>query len=160
MKAILPEGLSIMYSSFDYFSKWLIFTSYMFYRSKRSNEVFSLFSRSKECGMTKCSSRLLSDIGVILEQSSQLENNHLSREINDWAGEVTKWKDSGMFLTMWEDINNFLNRKSIVVDRSVFLLCNSSTDLERTSAYLNHKQVSTAQDTSFDRNKSSKSPFK
>lgn len=123
-----------MYSSFDYFSKWLLFKSYLFYESKQSNEVFSLFSKSKKYGMTKCSSGLLSDIGVILEKSGELGHLQLSHVIDLWAGEVSLWKESGLFLTVLENMSSFVNRSSVVVDNSVFLLPNSSTDLERNAS--------------------------
>lgn len=130
-KECLPRGFSIMFSSFDYFSKWLIFTSYIFYKGKRNNEVFSLFSKSKQQKTNKCSTGLLSDIGVILEKSCELGNIHLSQAIDDWAGQVSQWKQSSTFLTDLGNMHSFVSRSNVLVGSSLFVAPNSSTDLER-----------------------------
>lgn len=140
-KRLMPQGVSIMYSSFEYFSKLLLFHSLMFFKRREQEAVLSLHSRTRGSGMSKCSLELLSDIGVILEKAHQLDAFEFGRTTSAWAAKVAEWREAGFCLAPVDNVGSFLRRSSVVVDRSVFLLSNSSTDLEPSPRLLLGKKL-------------------
>ena len=132
----------MLYSSFDYFSNFFIFSSYCYFKNKDNHNIFSITKKSQNFGMTKCTSEILLDIGVILANSDQLKMDHLNDQIDQWVTNVSIWKHAGIFSGINNQKSDFIQKNSIVIDDTVYLFPNSVSDLENTLKKSLNKKVS------------------
>jgi hypothetical protein len=81
--------------------------------------------------MTKCSTAFLMDIGVIFAHSDQLNLENLNKNIDDWVSQIDRWKNSGLFSSLWDYMGSFIDKNSILIDESVYIFPSSTSDLEK-----------------------------
>ena len=98
-----------------------------FYQKKSNQGIFYKEDFNIFEPMKKSSSVLLSDIDCIFERKHDTEYVVIDNCIDKWEADAQEWKMSGFFSGVSEDMDTFVNKKSIVVDDSVFLI-SVSTD--------------------------------
>ena len=81
--------------------------------------------------MSKCSSSLLSDIGVIFEKSEILPTQQLNSEIDLWASNISNWKYGGLISAVWNTENDFLKKKKMIIEGCEYFISNSVLDLDK-----------------------------
>ena len=119
-----------MFSEFDNYKKRLFFYSINCFKSKNLGNIYypKLYQTTKE--HLPCSYQLQNIIGIIFEHSEHLIPELFDGLVDSWLMTIYKWKHKGISLAFFEDINNFLNKRSIVIDQSVFLISAFNPDLD------------------------------
>lgn len=53
----------------------------------------------------------------------------VEKMVEDWTADVRRWRHVGLLSGVGENLGSFVNKKSVVVDDSVFLLSNSLVEM-------------------------------
>jgi hypothetical protein len=103
--------------------------------------------------MTKCTSEILLDIGVILAHSDQLDTDHLNSSIDKWVGNVSTWKSAGLFSGLHNYMGDFVQKNSIVIDETVFLFPSPVSELTLPSSLARKIPCASKKLNSFDKSR-------
>ena len=132
----MPDGYLILFSSFDYFCKLLMISTREFFKKRNYNQVFASQGKFSSSQMTKCCSCLVYDMEIMLARAEQLEQSKMNHLVDNWIESAEEWKTAGLFSGVWENMKTFVNKKSIVIDDSVFLISNSVSEIDRSGTQL------------------------
>jgi hypothetical protein len=78
-----------------------------------------------------CTVMLMQRFQFIFDHYELLQDSTVDGLIELWRQEIFSWKQMGMSSVFFDNMINFMNKKSIVIDDSVFLISTSLSDLER-----------------------------
>jgi hypothetical protein len=126
-----------MFSTLDYFSKRLTFQNINSLSTLQLGSIF--YPEVQEFPLLKrvCTSQLLINVNEILLGSSELNPNNLNQMIDNWLIDTATWRQVGISSIFYDCVINFMNKKSILIDDSVFLISNSDSDTEEVLQMMN-----------------------
>lgn len=125
----MPKGYFFMFSTLDYFSQRLTFQNIQLLSPVDIGEVFYPAVQGPPFREPVCSNQLLFNVEQILQ------GQHVCQElvgdlIDIWAQKATGWKQVGLSSVFYDRMMNFVKKKSILIDDSVFLISTSGSDSE------------------------------
>lgn len=128
-RRLLPKGYFFMFSTLDYFSQRLTFQNINLLSPVNIGDIFYPPVRPLPFQSRVCSNQLLFNVEQIL--GCQTEFQELAGDLVDsWAQEAVAWKQVGLFSVFYDRMMNFVKKKSILIDDSVFLISTSGSDSE------------------------------
>jgi hypothetical protein len=87
-----------------------------------------------------CTNQLLHNVNQVLAKSEQLFQENLNDLIDHWLNDTNIWKQIGISSILYDCVINFINKKSILIDDSVFLISTSDSDTEAVLQNLSNGQ--------------------
>lgn len=111
-----------MFSTHDYFSKRLTFQNINSLSTSQLGTVYYPELISPENHPRTCTFELLKTIELIFIKSEELSIYNVNNLIDLWLHRTQIWKINGFSSIIIENMMNFLNKKSVVIDDSVFLI--------------------------------------
>ena len=132
-----------MFSTLDYFSKRLTFENISALSAKPIGSIF--YPEIQEFSLKEriCTGQLLNNVNQILCKSNQLFQENLNDLIDNWLNDTNVWKHIGISSVFYNCVINFVNKKSILIDDSVFLISTSDSELEEILQNINHGHENT-----------------
>jgi len=126
-----------MFSTLDYFSKRLTFQNINSLSTLQLGSIF--YPEVQEFPLLKrvCTNQLLINVNEILLGSSELNPNNLNQMIDNWLIDTATWRQVGISSIFYDCVINFINKKSILIDDSVFLISTSDSDSEEVLQMMN-----------------------
>lgn len=120
-----------MFSTLDYFTKRLTFQSMNSLNPSDLGWVYYPALHTPSLPNKLCSSILLYRFQFIFLKYELLEDETIDNLIEKWRQEIGVWKQMGMSSIFFDNMVNFMNKKSIVIDDSVFLISTTTSEMEK-----------------------------
>ena len=80
--------------------------------------------------MKVCTIDLILQVSVLLEKSYDLDIHNFDLLFKTWEDSLEKWKQQGISTDCFESITQFLNKRNVVVDNSIYLISPSLSENE------------------------------
>ena len=132
----------MMFAMWRFLAHQLTIVNLLFHKpSDLTAAVFPQYTLFQSQYTRFCSKSLQTNVQInldyILGNDSHFLFDLLNRELNFELQTVQKWKSSSISLSHFQEINHFLNQRSIVIDDMVFLISLSDfEDREKVSTNL------------------------
>lgn len=138
---LLPDGYCFMFSTHDYFSKRLMFQNITSLSPIDLGSIFHPQLDGLETQSRICTQGLLSKIQLIFTKSDELSMVKVNDLIDYWLHVTQIWNKNGFSSIFVENMMNFLNKKSVVIDDSVFLISTTISEGQKNISHSNGQEL-------------------
>lgn len=111
---------------FDKYKFSLILNTYYYIKSNSYLEEKESYLRLK-----KCNGKLINDLNMMLIYDFEYSDLSQFNNFDKWMTDCNEWSNSGLYSGKWENMRTFINKKSIIIGDSVFLIYNSVKDFNQ-----------------------------
>lgn len=126
---LLPKGYFFMFSTLDYFSQRLTFQNIGLLTPLGLGAMFYPSLQEPRFHERKCSEQLLAQAEQVLALAETCPEV-VGKLVEEWVRETETWKQVGLSSVFYDRMMNFVKKKSILIDDSVFLISTSGSDSE------------------------------
>ena len=125
----MPQGYFFMFSTLDYFLQQLTFQNINLLLPKDIGTVFYPAVQGLPFLERKCSAQLVVNVEQV-HAPDDLCQEVANEMIDTWMQTTNRWKQVGLSSVFYDRMMNFVKKKSILIDDSVFLISTSGSDSE------------------------------
>lgn len=141
---LIPHGYVNLFFHFQYIKEQLFNSTLNHFHQISLSENKEAFGRIDFCMGT-----ILDTIQMMMGGFDQLPEVDYDQFIDDWKMDLKDWNNIGIFSGSWDNFETFVNKRSLIIDEDLFLISNSSNDLNNIlfHPFVNSQSISHFQNT-------------
>jgi hypothetical protein len=90
-----------------------------------------------------CTINLILQVSVLLEKSTDIDIKNFDLLFKSWEESLERWKQQGISTNCFESITDFLNKRNIVVDESIYLISPTVSECESNLTLSEDERINT-----------------